>query len=160
MFVLLSGNPTWLENPSHDICWCLKARGFACPEWRTWSRNVPGRQTMRVVLRVLWRLYRTWCTLELNKPFGLKVSFEDINVFDYWSWGDFFLLWFNFSAWSLQASTEVLKQRHQDLDQQLAVWMPFPTGGMVKRWGHWLGQSSKARIGQTHPSVQWWHLTI
>ena len=45
-------------------------------------------------------------------------------------------------SWSLQASTEVLKQRHQDLDQQLAVWMPFPGG-----WcGHRLGQSSKARI--------------
>lgn len=32
-------------------------------------------------------------------------------------------------SWSLQASTEVLKQRHQDLDQQLAVWMPLPLGG-------------------------------
>ena len=158
MFVLLSSNPTWLENPSHDICWCLKARGFRAlneelgpemsQEGKRWGSFL-GSYEGYIVLEV------SWCTLELSKPFGFQVSFEDINVFDYWPWGNFFLLWFNFSAWSLQASTEVLKQRHQDLDQRLAVWMPFPRGGMVKRWSHWLVWPQVASILW----CSWWHLT-
>ena len=100
VFVLLSSNPTWLENPSHDICWCLKARGFRAlneelgpemsQEGKRWGLFL-GSYEGYIVLDV------SWCTLELNKPFGFQVSFEDINVFDYWSWGNFFLLWFNFS---------------------------------------------------------------
>lgn len=54
-------------------------------------------------------------------------------------------------SWSLQASTEVLKQRHQDLDQQLAVWMPLPPGvGVATGWAN----PQRRGLAKPHPSVQ------